>query len=319
MISQSARGGHTREQRVDGTEQLAATIAARVDAATIDEVPFPHIVIDEFLPSAVYTEILRQIPPRSEFDALRYLGTGFGARGAHYHDFGYVFPRTAVATGLLGTLDAAVGSEQFARALLEKFGNHALAVPHYKRSSFVDDSTEFITVVDLQVDLPGYAIAPHADVASELINFQLDLVEDSVAQYRTCFCIPDDPRVYKGRKRVEAALGALLSRMPRHNRLVRTLERSSVGLRLGVGVTAGWLPWGWFKTVKVVEAVPNRFVAFAPNDRSFHAADFSVSAEAPAPERAVLRGSIRVGRGSAGAARGQLLNRGRRAKRTKAF
>ena len=278
---------------------LALDIAAKIAASTIEETPFPHIVVDDIIPPAVYAEVLRQIPPRSELDEVEYLGAGFGARGHNYHDFGYVLPRLAAAGGPLGALHAAFASEQTARALLDKFGSHALAVPFYKRGFFADDAKDFSTVFDLQVDLPGYAIAPHADVATELIDFELFLVEDdSVAQYGTNFYIPDDPRVYKGRKRLDARMGALLSRMPPHNGLLRRLERSRVGLRLGVGVTAGWLPWEWFRIVKVVEAIPNRFVAFAPNDRSFHATDFSAAPQSPVQQRTVLRGSIQVGPGT---------------------
>ena len=275
---------------------LTATIAQRIAASTIDEAPFPHIVIDDFLPPSFYAEVLHRIPPRSEFDAVDHPGAGFGARGENYRDFGYTLRRLRDAEGVLGTLHAAFESEATARALLEKFATHPLAVPFYKRDLLAGSAGASRTVCDLQVDLPGYAIAPHADVASELINFELHLAEDdSLARYGTNLCIPDHPRVYKGRPRADAAAGALLSRLPPHNRLFRRLERSSVGLRLGVGATAGWLPQEWFRIVKVIEALPNRFVAFAPNDRSFHSSDFSVSAASSVQERIVVRGSVQVG------------------------
>ena len=48
--------------------------------------------------------------------------------------------------------------------------------------------------------------------------------------------------------------------------------------------------------VKVASALPNHLLAFAPNDRSFHAVDFNVPADASVQERRVIRGFIMSGR-----------------------
>jgi hypothetical protein len=74
------------------------------------------------------------------------------------------------------------------------------------------------------------------------------------------------------------------------------IERSRLGLVFGVGSNRVWLPWSWFTVDAIAYATPNSLLAFAPNDRSFHAVDLRIPRDAPLQQREVVRGFIRSGR-----------------------
>jgi hypothetical protein len=101
----------------------------------------------------------------------------------------------------------------------------------------------------------------------------------------------------RGRNLLVRTLARALARIPRHA-IYQRINRSRFALTIGIGDLANWYPWNWFRVVKVAEALPNHFLAFAPNARSFHAVDLDIPPESPVQERAVLRGFIRSGRDS---------------------
>jgi len=92
-----------------------------------------------------------------------------------------------------------------------------------------------------------------------------------------------------GRRLIDKAVTALrLS----ETRAYRRLEQSRIGLWFGVGTTRNWLPWTFFDIAKIAPAAPNHFMAFAPNNISYHAVRMDISADSKRQERPVIRGFI---------------------------
>jgi hypothetical protein len=295
-------------------DDLAKDVASRIASSPIQSRPFPHIIVEQILPQDLYEAVLVAFPPRSELVPVDYPGTGFGRRSRRYHDFGYAYMKFREASGVLGLLHAVFASDDFGRSLLDKFSrplpDGSVPIPREKWKYFAEEAHDYSTVFDLQVDLPGYCIAPHPDVPSKIVTFQLFLTEDdAIADYGTLLCEPKVSRAAVPHRSVPARLaGRLLRRLRRDDSffrraersflapVYRRFERSRLGLRLGVGATVNWFPWEWFDVVKVARALPNQLLAFAPNDRSFHAVNFDVPADSPVQERRVLRGFIMSGR-----------------------
>jgi hypothetical protein len=125
--------------------------------------------------------------------------------------------------------------------------------------------------------------------------------DESLRDYGTLLCRPKDGRLTAGRPWVANTTGRLLdgaARMLRlrRNWVYRGLMRSSFGLWSGLGPCRQWLPWRLFEIAKVVPALPNHFMAFAPSSRSYHAVRMNIPAENKRQGRRVIRGFIRKGR-----------------------
>lgn len=197
-------------------------------------------------------------------------------------------------------------SAAFSRALLTKFSQPLpggfIPIPIEKHSLFKDGASNYACVFDFQIDLPGYEIPPHPDVSDKIVTFQYFLVDDdSLGDYGTLFCKPKNGRLTVKRPLIPRATGRLLNEVAAFFRLQQTrpyrrLEQSRLGLSLGIGTTRSWLPWGLFDIVKIAHALPNHFMAFAPNQISYHAVRMDIPAESKRQERPVIRGFIRKGR-----------------------
>jgi hypothetical protein len=284
--------------------ELTDHIVTSIARAPIDCSPFPHIIIDHLLPNDVYADVLAALPDRTHFEKVRYPGTGFGRnrRSVVRHEYGYAYRDLASAPGALQNVHGALSSPEFTQALLDKFAapqpNGSTPIPRTKHRFFADGARDFTTVFDLQVDLPGYAIPPHPDVEEKIVTFQLYLSrDDSLADFGTLLCEPTDRRVMRGRTRVARAVGHALSRaLSRDSQLYRRIERSELGAWSGFGANENWLPWSWFRVTKIAKALPNHFLAFAPNSMSYHAVDLDIPPEKRLHERPVIRGFVRAGK-----------------------
>lgn len=283
--------------------ELIGEVSEKIEAASIDRVPFPHLIIEQLLPEAMYEAVLNTIDDASKFERVDYPGTGFGTRGKSYRDYGLAYVGLPEAQGVLGVLYTTFASDEVARALLKKFstplGDGVVPIPLEKHQFFAHGAADFTSVFDLQIDLPGYAIPPHPDVPSKIITFQLYLTnDDALADFGTMLCEPKDLRATRGRSPAAQTIGQVLNRVPHRWGLNRRVEQSRIGLRLGVGANSNWLPWEWFRIAKVARAMPNNFLAFPPNGSSFHAVDLRIPLESPVQQRSVLRGFVRSGRSS---------------------
>jgi hypothetical protein len=197
-------------------------------------------------------------------------------------------------------------SPAYSRALLTKFSaprpNGFLPIPADKHRHFENGATDYTSVFDFQVDLPGYEIPPHPDVSDKIVTFQYFLVDDdSVADFGTLFCKAKNgggkvkrPLFYRGVGRI-INRGSDLLRV-RRTRLFKRLEQSRLGLAFGVGTTNNWLPWSLVDVVKIAKALPNHFMAFAPNEISYHAVQMNIPTDCKRQERPVIRGFLRKGR-----------------------
>jgi hypothetical protein len=283
------------------TDGLAVTVARAIGDAPIRPEPFPHIIVSPLLPAELYEEVRRAIPDRASLQQVEYPGTGFGRRTRRYHDHGLAYRDVARATGPLATIASLFSSAEFSEALLTKFAapldDGSLPIPEEKHRFFADGADDYTSVFDLQVDLPGYAIAPHRDIDEKIVTYQLYLTaDDSLAEFGTLLCRPKDGRAQRGRRPSVAAVGSLAERLPPRSRVRGRIERSRLGLVLGVGSNRVWLPWSWFTVDAIAYARPNSLLAFAPNDRSFHAVDLRIPRASPVQQREVVRGFIRSGR-----------------------
>lgn len=280
---------------------IVSYIVERIASTPVELAPFPHIVVERLLPDHVFDEVLSALPPRSQYDRVDYPGTGFGVRGRSYHAYGLAYGKMSESTGPLGDLYRVLSSNEFEQALIRKFNSPpesggVMAIPESKQRFCNGRADGVTTVFDLQVDLPGYAIAPHPDVESKIVTFQLYLVRDSsLAEYGTLLCEPKDGRALRGRSRAARGVARVIGQLPHESPLFRRMERSSLGMTLGIGQCRSWLPWSWFNVVKTAQALPNHFLAFAPNRLSFHAVDLRIPVDAPVQEREVVRGFVRAG------------------------
>lgn len=265
-------------------ETLTDRLIAEIRRARVVAEPFPHFTVDEMLPADLYAQVMRAVADRKRFRKVDYPGTGRGKL------FGWAYNDLKSAPDALRVVHDAFASESFSRAMLEKF--RPQGIPADKHKHFVG-SADYTTVFDLQIDLPGYEILPHADVRQKIVTFQLYMVpDDAVADCAgTHLCAPRDGRAMNGRPAWASRVGKAIDRFAPASVQGR-LEQTHIGQLLSMGGKDSWLPWRWFTTAKLIRAVPNGFMAFAPNERSFHAVKFEGR---PGQERPVLRGFIRSG------------------------
>ena len=203
-------------------------------------------------------------------------------------------------------------SEEFCRALLRKFSdpaNGVAAIPRDKERFFVHGARDFTPVFDLHIDLPGYEIPPHRDVEDKIVTYQFYLTSDSsLRDFGTFLCRPKAPDADGSAERspVLRAAGAAIAFTARSLRLTdtslsslwRKFQRTALAMEIGLGEAPAWLPWRLFEIAKIAPALPNYFLAFAPNHRSYHAVRLNFPPNSPLSGRTVLRGFIRKGRGS---------------------
>jgi hypothetical protein len=70
-------------------------------------------------------------------------------------------------------------------------------------------------------------------------------------------------------------------------------ERTTLGTEIGFGDSKNWYAWRFFDVVASAPALPNYFMAFAPNDRSYHAVRMNIPLTSEG--RKVISGFIRSG------------------------
>jgi len=217
-------------------------------------------------------------------------------KSAERNSSGLVFPDMS-GLPLLGELQAFLRGDEFCRALLDKFSIPE-GIPREKYRYFTNGVTDFTSVFDLQIDRRGYEILPHADVESKIVTFQFYLVsDDSLKEFGTLFCRTKNGQAAR-RSLAYQTLGGiaencakLLSGWPTN--FWYGLERTTLGTEMGFGDSKNWYPWRFFDVVASAPALPNFFMAFAPNDRSYHAVRMNIP---PTSEgRKVIRGFIRSG------------------------
>lgn len=288
--------------------EIARFAIERIDRAEVLLEPFPHILVDGLVPDTFFASLLQNFPERARFQGAKYPGSGRNPRVSKYNRDGLVC-RNFGDNEYFRIVRELFASEIFSRTLLKKFGERArdgtVPIPRDKHRFFMDGARDYSCVFDLQIDLPGYEIAPHPDVREKIVTFQWFLVpDDELREYGTLLCKPKSGAQTTDRPRWARTAGRTLDDVARRLKLgersaYRALELSPVGLELGLGDSRSWLPWHLFDIAKTAPASPNVFLAFAPSRRSYHAVSMNVPEGARRQERPVLRGFIRSGQNSA--------------------
>ena len=144
----------TQLDRAFDAAAIDAHIAAAVDAAPIEHEPFPHVVIDEWLPPDAYQRIIDAVPPSVFFANTRdhHWSVPSGVAPA-YCRLVWAF----VANKIVG--------DMLHRALNRKF---APVVQEYVHSSFPGlpretDLTLHPSDGRIMLRRPGYTLTPHRD------------------------------------------------------------------------------------------------------------------------------------------------------------
>jgi hypothetical protein len=287
------------------TKEICEHALSRIEQAPICAEPFPHIIIEQFLPESFFADLIAHFPDRSEFQRVSYPGTGHGKRTSRFQENGLAL-KDMKNHPFFGMLHELFSSDAFSRALLDKFSrvlsNGFTPIPADKHPLFTGGAHDYTCVFDFQIDRPGYEIPPHPDVVSKIVTFQFFLTQDdSLRDFGTLFCKPKN-----GKPTVRRPLSVRICRRLfdhvtdafrlRNTRFYRRLEQSPFGLWLGVGTTINWLPWSLFNIAKIAPALPNHFMAFAPNSISYHGVRMDIPADSKRQERPVIRGFIRSGR-----------------------
>ena len=277
------------------TDHAAALdhVGNRIAETEIEQSPFPHLIVENVFPDDYYEKMLEAIPPSGEFEKVVYPGTGVGLKAKKFHDYGLAY-RGMESHPFLNALYEFLKSDRFCRLLLDRFSRgeswiDRSAIPEEKHLYFKDGRCDFTSVFDLHKDLPGYEITPHPDNPQKIVTFQFYMeADDSVREYGTLLCSP--------KVGVQKQLQKKQSSKVRE--LVRRLTTRLTG-PFGVGQTQAWYAWEHFDIAKVSEALPNCFLAFAPNEASWHGVRLDIPSDNPVQERTVLRGFIRSGGGQA--------------------
>lgn len=289
----------------EASTEVASHALDRIERAEVQTEPFPHIIVDHFLPDAFFADLISHFPERSEFQQVTYPGTGHGKRTSRYQECGLSY-RNLKGHEYLRIVDDLFGSPAFSQALLEKFSrqcaNGSTPIPKAKHAFFSDGNSDYTCVYDFQIDMPGYEIPPHPDVPQKIVTFQFFMVDDdSLRDFGTLFCKPKNGQATVDRGALASATGWFVDRTAgllhlQESGPYRRFEQSPLGLTCGVGATRNWLPWNLFDVAKIAPALPNHFMAFAPNKISYHAVRMDIPPELPRQERPVIRGFIRSGK-----------------------
>ncbi len=178
-------------------DQAFAYALAQIRQVEIVTQPFPHILIEQLFPSSFYHHLLEDFPDKSHFKKVVYPGTGFARTNPTRDDLkDYGLGCFDLSTSpLFEQVRDFFKSEAFMNALLTKFSqplpSGLIPIPPEKHIFFQDNIHQCASVCDLQIDLPGYEIAPHPDVLSKIVTYQFFLVNtESLKDFGTLLCQP---------------------------------------------------------------------------------------------------------------------------------
>jgi hypothetical protein len=259
-------------------DAVSERVLAQLRGATIEQVPFPHLVLTEAFPPEYYKTIVENLPPATSFGRAAYPGTGsftsrYGgqptdSQGADHH--GRVLTHWSV-TPALAQLASFFSGEAFSRALLDRFsdpgsGHNGPAIPLAKHEVFAGTNRGYRCTYALHQDPPGYEISPHVDNPAKIVTFLWYIDDDANSPCGTLLCSPK-PGVYAS-----------------------SLLTGDYAAARREGRPGLWMDWDNFDIVKEV-CGPNVLLAFPPSDVSFHGVRIPAVRHAQ-QARTVVRGFI---------------------------
>lgn len=135
------------------TARIDAHISAAVDAATLEHDPFPHIVVNDWLPAHTYRRIIEAIPPPVFFaDRDQHWAVPFGVAPA-YSRLVWAF----VANKIVGDMLHGALNRKFQQVVCEYVRSFCPALPHDI------DLTLHPSDGRIMLRRPGYTLTPHRD------------------------------------------------------------------------------------------------------------------------------------------------------------
>ena len=276
-------------------------IIQRIEAAPIVEKPFAHIYFDNLFLTDTYQLLLDSIPPVEHFRKVPILGSGYLGRRRGSPSYTLVCD-SLQGIRLIEDIDKFFASQRFMRTLLEKFSkplnDGTIPITPDKQRLFQDGKTQYGSILDLLLTLPGYSLPPHPDIWSKIVSYQVFLVDDdSLRDYGTQLCeMKTDAwtRLQRGFAAIAgpSILKAATRLKIKDSRSFQRFTQTSLALRLGA--FPQFLPYDWFKDRAMLWALPNTFMAFAPSPSTYHYAKFDVPRDHPKQKRAMFRGTIRA-------------------------
>jgi hypothetical protein len=289
-------------------QEITEYALQNIRQAKIQTNPFPHILIEELFPKYFFNSIAEQFPDRTEFQKAIYpgIGTSISKKREHFKDYGLVC-NNLTKSPLWKLINDFFNSEGFTEELLAKFKeplpSGIVPIPKEKHIYFQDGAKKYKSVFALHIDLPGYEIPPHPDIPEKIITYQLFVVNgESLSDFGTIFCKFKGGILGKLSLRIFRKTGKNLSKLANslginNFNVYQDFKKSKIGFWLGIN-HKNWFPWGFFNVAKTIPALPNYFMAFAPNQNTYHAVSLDIPIENKEQERRVIRGFIRSGSNS---------------------
>ena len=175
--------------RLLAVERLCNFIVTSVDAASLSDAPFTHLVFDRVFPDDVYASMLANMPEVTDYRPMHGRSKGHDlADGTHTRVKIDLFPEYIrhLPPQKRGVWDV-VGRALCARPVRDAFVRR-LAVPLERRFGARFAKTSMYPIPILTRDIPGYLITPHTDTRWKGITVQLYLPRDrSTAHIGTIF------------------------------------------------------------------------------------------------------------------------------------
>jgi len=167
----------TQGQEPPGVDELARSIAAAIDAATVSQVPFYHLEFDHVFPDDVYRAMLAAMPRASSYrrssrkDDVLPDGTATRVKIDLFPE--YIRSLPAELRGVWTSVGKALCSDEVASAFVRK-----LAPALARRFGAGYAEVGLYPVPTLTRDGPGYIINVHSDHRSKGITVQFYLPQD---------------------------------------------------------------------------------------------------------------------------------------------
>jgi hypothetical protein len=160
-------------------EQVAAHVAAAVDAAQAGDSPFLHLVLADVFPADIYARMMEAMPEYGDYRAMHGRSKAKDQKGDSTRVKIDLFPEYIrhLPASKRQVWDI-VGRALCSRAVKEAFIRR-LAPALEKRFGPGYAKTGFFPIPILTRDIPGYRIKPHTDTHWKGITVQLYLPQDA--------------------------------------------------------------------------------------------------------------------------------------------
>lgn len=234
------------------SNQLTSHLVAKLEAAAVDEHPFRHVIIEDFLPDECVEKLLdvARVPGvRTSLQLWRALRSEWAVQP--FPGCSPSWSRYFLERGIgLPWRDERVSG----RGLALRYSGDSSVVKSVRDAMTSDEFTACVKQVmglrrpvradsGLQKYLDGYEIAPHSDPHAKAATILVNLGIDGVQRPGT---------------------GTRLLQLKDERRYVQTFWRYNKN------IDPDWVPWSWCEEVREVDMV-NSLLIFCPDETTIHA------------------------------------------------